>query len=98
MILFPSDIYPEVELLDHLVVLLLIFFFFLKFLAALGLHCCVRAFSSCSEYCGAQASHCGGFSCCRAQAPGAQASVVAAHGLSSCGSWEIGRASCRERV
>ena len=36
--------------------------------------------------CDAQASHCGGFSCCRAWALGARASVVAAHGLSSCGS------------
>ena len=36
--------------------------------------------------CGAQASHCGGFSCRRAQALGAQASVVAARRLSSCGS------------
>ena len=35
---------------------------------------------------GAQASHCGGFSCCGAWALGAQASIVAAHGLSSCGS------------
>ena len=35
--------------------------------------------------CGARASHCGGFSCCRAQALGAQASVVVARGLSSCG-------------
>ena len=32
------------------------------------------------------ASHCGGFSCCRVQALGAQDSVVAAHRLSSCGS------------
>ena len=51
------------------------------FLAVLGLRCCTRAFSSCGE----QASHCGGFSCCGAQALGAQASVVVAHGLSSCG-------------
>ena len=36
--------------------------------------------------CGAQASHCGGFSCCAARALGAQASVVVARGLSSCGS------------
>ena len=36
--------------------------------------------------CGARASHCSGFSCCRAQALGTQASVVAACGLSSCGS------------
>ena len=34
--------------------------------------------------CGAWASHCGGFSCCRARALGTQASVVAACGLSSC--------------
>ena len=31
-------------------------------------------------------SHCGGFSCCGAQALGAWASVVVACGLSSCGS------------
>ena len=37
--------------------------------------------------CGVQASHCGGFSCCGAQALGAWASVVVAHGLSSCGTW-----------
>ena len=47
-------------------------------LAALGLHCCAQAFSSCS----ARASHCGGFSCCEAQALGAQASVVVAHRVS----------------
>ena len=35
--------------------------------------------------CGARASHCGGFSCCRARALGAWASVVVALGLSSCG-------------
>ena len=36
-------------------------------------------------HCGAQASHCGGFSFCRAWALDVQASVVVAHGLSSCG-------------
>ena len=36
--------------------------------------------------CGAQASCCSGFSCCGAWALGARASVVAARGLSSCGS------------
>ena len=76
----------------------LVFCFFLKihlfiylFMAALGLCCCVRAFSSCGERgatlcCGAQASHCGGFSYCGARALGAQASVVVTCGLSSCGS------------
>ena len=39
------------------------------FLAALGLHCCVRA-------------HSGGFSSCGAQALGHVGSVVVAHGLS----------------
>ena len=41
--------------------------------------------------CGARASHCGGFSCCRARALGAWASVVVAHGLSSCGSRALER-------
>ena len=35
--------------------------------------------------CSAQASPCGGFSCCRARALGTWASVVVARGLSSCG-------------
>ena len=35
---------------------------------------------------GAWASHCGGFSRCRARALGAWASIVVARGLSSCGS------------
>ena len=39
--------------------------------------------------CGAQASHCGGFSCCGAWALGARTSVVAVHGFSSCGSWAL---------
>ena len=48
-------------------------------------------FSSCSEQgllssCGAWASHCGGFSCCRAQALGPRTSAVVARGLSSGGS------------
>ena len=55
--------------------------FFYLFMAALGLRCFAWAFSSC----GAWASHCGGFSCCRAWALGARASVVVARGLSSCG-------------
>ena len=35
--------------------------------------------------CGVQAFHCGGFSCCGAQALGTQTSVVVVCGLSSCG-------------
>ena len=66
-------------------------FCFVLFVAVLSLCCCAWAFSSCGERgatlcCGVKASHCGGFSCCRARALGSQASVVAARGLSSCGS------------
>ena len=49
------------------------------FLAALGLCCFARAFSSC----GVQSSPCGGFSCCGARALDAWASVVVAHRLYS---------------
>ena len=55
-----------------------------------GLCCCMKAFSSCNKRgllcCGARASHFGDFSC-GPQALGAWASGVAAHGLSSCGTW-----------
>ena len=47
-------------------------------MAALGLRCGVWAL-------------CVGFSCCRTQALGTQASVVVAHGLSSCGSQALER-------
>ena len=68
------------------------FFFFFSFLH--WVFVAVWAFSSCGEWgllfrCGARAFHLrwGGFSCGRAQALGAQASVVTAHGLSSCCAW-----------
>ena len=61
------------ELTISKVQLLLKKFIFNLFMAVLGLRCCVKAFSNCGEQgllssCGAPASHCGGFSCCRAQA------------------------------
>ena len=73
------------------------FFFFLRFiyllnlfLTVVGLCCCMKAFSSCNKRgllcCGARASHFSDFSC-GPQALGAWASGVAAHGLSSCGTW-----------
>ena len=49
----------------------------------MGLHCCSQAFFSCS----AQASHCGGSSCCRPWAPGHVSSVVAARAQLSCTMW-----------
>ena len=50
--------------------------------------------------CGAQASHCGIFSCCGAQALGMRASVVAARRLSCCGSQalECRLSSCGPRA
>ena len=39
--------------------------------------------------CSVQASHCSGFSCCRARALGVWASVVAARRLSSCSTWAL---------
>ena len=50
--------------------------------------------------CGVQVSHCSGFSCCGARALGAWASVVVAHGLSSCGTRALERrlSSCGARA
>ena len=82
-------------------IVLVMFDLFLKkfiylFMAVLGLHCCAWAFSSCGEQgllfvvrCGARASHCSGFSCCR---PPAQ------HvGFSSCGT-HVGSSRTRART
>ena len=49
----------------------------------LGL-CCCGGF-----HCTGQSSYCSGSSCCRAQAQGHWASVAAACGLNSCGSWAL---------
>ena len=62
------------------------FFLIILFLSALGLRCCAQAFlrlwrAGATLHCGAWASHCSGFSCCRARALGTQASVVVATGL-----------------
>ena len=75
---------------------LIFYLFYFLFLSALGLRCCVWAFSSC----GAQASHCSAFSCWGAQALGAWASLVVARGLSSCGSQDLERrlSSCGVRA
>ena len=76
-----------------------VFFKIFLFLAALGLCCCTWSFFWLQRVgatlgCGARASHCGGFSWCGARALGAWASVVVAHGLSSCGSWALERRLC----
>ena len=81
----------------------ILFYFTFLFLCALGLRCCVWAFlqlRGATLHCGARASHCSGFSRCGAQALGAWASVVAARGLSSCGSraLECRLSSCGARA
>ena len=76
---FPIQVITEYFLNDH--------FNFLKFIdfCLCGVSFAVRAFSSCGQWrllssCGAQASRCRGFFCCRAQALGRL-------GFSSCGAW-----------
>ena len=70
---------PESFLLRHS-----LFFFLIKFILLIYWLCqvfvAVRGLRR-----GVRASHCGGFSCCRAWALGVRASAVVAHGLSSCG-------------
>ena len=67
-----------------------LFIYLFIFWVVLGLHCLTQAFCICRErglqssY-GVQAFHCDGFSCCRAQPLWVWASVIAACGLSSCG-------------
>ena len=77
------------------------------FMAVLGTRCCAWASSSCGEWgptlhCGARASHCRGLSCCGVRAPGMQASVVVARGLSSCGSraleWRLSSCGARAQL
>ena len=77
-------IFPKVEKI--------FFFLFLLhwvFIAARGpsLVAAIGATLCCSK----RASHCSGFSCCKAQAIGVRASVVVARGLSSCGSRALER-------
>ena len=57
------------------------------FMTVLYLYCCSWAFSSCREWgllssFSMQASHCGGFSCCKARDLRLEGSVVGAHELS----------------
>ena len=67
----------------YLFILFIYFWLCWVFIAARGLSLVVA--SGATLRCGARASHCGGFSCYRARALGAWASVVVARRLSSCG-------------
>ena len=87
----------DAKTITHIVSMHLLLFFFLinlftyfyLFLAALGLGCCARAFSSCGEpgllFVAAHRLLIAVASRRRAQALGARASVVVACGLGSCG-------------
>ena len=88
---------------------LFLFFFndfsiiFIYFFAALGLHCFVQAFSSCSERGLLFVAVLGlliAVACCGAQALGARASVVAAYRFGSCvtGALERRFSSCGTRA
>ena len=59
--------------------------FFFKAFIYLFIYLFIYFLVAANRCCGEQASHCGGFSCCGAQALGTQTSAVVAHGLSSCG-------------
>ena len=74
--------------------------FWLRWVFAAVRRLSLVAASGATLHCGEWASHCGGLSCCGAQALGARASVVVAHGLSSCGSWALERrlSSCGARA
>ena len=92
MYTFLDNVFAHLIGLLYSVNITMFILFIYLFLAALGLHCCGRAGfflvvqAGATLRCGAWASHCGGFSCCRARALGVRASAVVARGLSSCGS------------
>ena len=88
-----------------------IYLFFISNLFYLFIFGCVGSSLLCTGFlylhragatlnCGVWASHCSGFSCCRARAVGVRASVVAARGLSRCGSQALERrlSSCGARL
>ena len=59
-------------------------------------HCCLQAFSSCSEQgllsgCGAQTSHCSGFYCCGAPAPEPRLGGCGTQAELLCGMWDLPR-------
>ena len=77
-------VYRGMEYMGNLCIFFLIFT--CLFLTALGLCCCPRAFSSCSER--VLLSNCG-FSCCGSGALGTQTAVAVVLGLSSRTACEI---------
>ena len=92
---FPQEGQYSVQHFPHILFYFIYkFILFYLFLAALGLRCCTRAFSSCGEQ-GLLFVAVRGLLivvaslCCRAWALGMRASVVVARGLSSCGTQSL---------
>ena len=82
---------PDWEVESYFILFLKIYLFL--FLAALGLCCCARAFSSCGErgllFVAVRGLLIGWLLLLQSSALGAWALVVVALGLSSCGSWAL---------
>ena len=78
---------------DSMILLFFKIYLFILFFSWAGSSLLPAGFTVC---CCTWASHCSVCSCCRVQALGARASVVAMHGLSSCSSWalELRLSSC----
>ena len=100
MYLLWRDVYSRPLVIFFLNVIVLLQLFTIYFWLCWVFVAVRRLFPSCRERgvlssSGARASHCGGFSCCRVQALGAQASVVTARGLGHAGSVAVAhRPSC----
>ena len=80
--------------------LILFIYFWLHWVFVAACRLSLVAESRATLCCGGRASHCGGFSCCRARALGVRASVVVARGLSCRGSQALERRlnSCGARA
>ena len=95
---FPLILFQSIPM-PHRKPLFFFFFFFLIFyLLLFWLLWVFFAAHGFSSSCSAGASYCGGFSFCKAQTVGLRPLVVAAHGVTSCGSQalELWLSSCGE--
>ena len=89
-----SRVHPLLVTSTTIILVQVFFCFFLYFFSCAGSWLLHRLFSSCRKQglfssCSVWASHCSGSSWCEAWALGARASVLGAHGLTSCGSWAL---------
>ena len=67
----------------------LFIYFWLHWVFVAAYELSILAVSGATLHCGAQASYCGGFSCCGARALGVRGFSSVAHSLSSCDSWTL---------